>query len=626
MESKQLAKKILDLIGGEKNIVSYTNCMTRLRFKLKNYALVKTKELEKLEDVMGTQLHNGQFQVILGGKVVKVANAFSELVKVTNNKLPEKQNKNLFSRILDTLSAIIAPALPPIIAGGMLKGILFILSNYQIVSDSSDTILFLNVVSDVTFYFFPFILAVSSARRFKTNEFLALVIAGTMMYPVTVAEGQTMLYLFGFLPVAVVDYSSSVLPIIFSVYLLKYVYDFFNRIIPDMLLMILSPLLTLLVTLPITMSVLAPLGFYIGEYIAIGIKWLIEISPWLTGFIFGLIKPIMTLGGMHHAITPMMQQEIATFGESQLLAMDLMSTMAQAAAPVAIYFLTKSKTEKQVCASSAVSGFIGITEPALYGVLTKYKSAMLAASIGGGIGCAVCMSFHGVSYGFAMPSIFTLPVFAGPGFIGIIIGLIISIGLTIFLTFIFQISSNKTKLDSEVKKEKDVLTNEVIKIFSPTSGDNIPLSEINDETFSKEILGKTIAIKSEDGCIYAPFNGTVKMLFDSNHAIGLMSDDNVELLIHIGIDTVQLQGKGFISHVKQGDRITKGQLLIEFDEGYLKSQSIDDTVIVVLTNSDVLNTVEVDASPKILNEQTLFVVQRDVDQPVITKQTKGKVD
>lgn len=606
MNNQELAQAILKYVGGEKNIRHFTNCVTRLRFQLKDDKKVDQQALSQLDGVLGIQFQGDQFQVILGGKVASVANELGEITSLSNGD-EENDRKVGVSSVLNALSSILTPALPPVIAGGLLKGFIFMFLNFGWADGGSDTIIFLNGLSDAMFYFFPFLLAVSSAKRFKTNEYLALTLAGLMMYPFAIAEGQQVMKLFGFIPIAVVNYSASVLPIIFSVWLLKYVKRFFDKYIPEMVNMVFSPLLALLITAPIAMSVLAPIGYYIGEYVAQGIKWLIDFSPWLAGLVVGSTRPVLVLAGMHHAMNPLMQQEISSFGSSQMLAMVLMSTFAQATAPLIVYFKTKQVKEKQVALSAVIPGYLGITEPSIYGVLVKYKGAMIATCLGGGVGAAVSTMLGGRSFGFVMPGILSLPAFMGEGFIGIVIGMIISIVATAILTFLLMDRFSEETKNSETEQSDSIsLEENSFSIHSPVKGKILPLEMIDDNTFSQEILGKTLAIEVPDGKVYAPFDGEVKAVFPTNHAIGLVASCGIEVLIHIGLDTVTLDGEGFELKVKQGQKIQRGDELLSFDSAFIKSKDLNDAVIVVITNSEKYKTINKATSETIDLEKNLF--------------------
>lgn len=617
---QDLAKKIITFVGGDENINSLTHCVTRLRFNLKNESKAQTKELEELDGVMGVQRQGGQYQVIIGGKVGKV---YAEIIKMLprlddydGQEETSGEKDSLLNRLINTLSAILVPSLAPIVGGGMLKGFLFMLTSLEWADPESGTMFVLNMTGDAMFYFFPFLLAVSSARRFKTNEYMALSLAGVLMYPtllnVALAGEMTNVQFFGFLPVPVVNYSSSILPIILAVWLLSYVYRFFEKVIPSMITVIFTPLLTLLLMVPVMLVVLAPIGFYVGEYIAQGIEALINFSPLVSGFVIGASRPLLVLMGMHHAIRPITQQQIATYGYSTMGPMNFMSTMAQATAAFAIYFLISNKKMKQVALSSTVSGYLGITEPALYGVLVKYKAAFVGASLGGGIGGAVGALLGAKSMAPVMPSVLSIPVFLNDGAAGFIIGLFVTLIATFLITFL--LAKSVLKIDdqletSKVKEGQIVKGQNVVTIGAPVSGTVYPISDVADQTFSKELVGKGIAIMPDEDRIISPVDGTVTIAFKTKHAIGLTTKEGVELLIHVGLDTVELEGEHFELLCKQGQTVHIGTPLIQFDRKKISELGYDISVIVVVTNSDeYLSVLALDDQRKITEEETLITI------------------
>lgn len=585
MDNKELAKKIIEYVGGKENIQSVTHCITRLRFQLSNRDKVDIKALQNLDDVMGAQYQGGQYQIIIGGKVGRVYKEVAVLLPdlaagevQANGNEPKK---SIGTRLVDTLSAILVPSLAPVVGGGMLKGLLFLLTTFSWINPEGGTYYILNIASDCMFYFFPFLLAVSSAKKFKTNEYMAISLAGALMYPSILEAAKageiSSIEFLGFLKIPIIDYSGSIIPIILSVWLMSYVYGFFEDHIPSMITVIFTPLLTLLIMLPIMFFAIAPIGFYIGEYIAIGISWLIDFSPWLAGFVIGASRPLLVLTGMHHAIRPITQQQIATYGFSTMGPMNFMSTMAQASAAFAIYLVIKDKKMKQVSLSSTISGYLGITEPALYGVLIKYRSALLGASLGGGIGGAVGALLGAKSYAPAMPSILSIPVYLGDGTIGFFIGFAVTVVSTIILTLFFS------RVFGEQKKKSD---SNVTSIFSPVEGTLYSMSDVADETFRSGVLGKGFAIKPSGNMIVAPVNGIVKTVFETKHAIGIVAEDGMEILIHVGIDTVQLEGKYFDSLCQTGDRVQVGDPLLKFNIDKIEEAGYDTTIITVVTNPE----------------------------------------
>lgn len=601
MKNEELAKVILGYIGGEKNIRNVTHCVTRIRFTLYDNNIADKKAIEALEGVLGVQEQGGQFQVIVGNKVNKVYQELSGMLQLSDQEEASSGNgkkKSVVSNILETISSILIPSLPPVIGGGMIKGFLFMFWEFGWIEWGSDLFNLLNVVSDGMFYFYPFLLAVSAAKRFKTNPYMALAIAGSMMHP-TIYEGINAglesFTLFGFLQVPYLDYNSSVIPIILSVWVMSYVYRFFEKKIPDIISVIFTPMLTLILVIPIALIMICPLGFYIGEYIAKGVQVLIDFSPIVAGFVIGAIRPFTVLTGTHHAVRAIVSQQLATYGFTTIGAMNYMSTMAQAAAPLAIYFVLRKHNEKMknLSLSAAVSGFLGVTEPGLYGIIVKYKVAFIATMIGGGIGGAISSMFGSAEYAMVMSSIITIPATFGEGFTGILIGLPVSIIVTMAIIFLWKqkiLEEDQAVNKPETgKADKPKLTihmeDNLVKLYAPIEGNACALQALPDATFAKEMMGKGIAILPSEEAVYAPIEGEITALFPTKHAIGIVSRDGVEVLLHIGIDTVKLNGSCFKEQVTLHESVTKGQKLISFDLQKIKAAGCDTHVIMVVTNT-----------------------------------------
>jgi len=592
MDNKELAQKIVQLVGGTENIKGLTHCITRLRFNLKDEKIANTKEIEKL-DVLGVQVQGGQYQVIVGNAVVKV---YREILKAypeldTEATIDDGQKMSIIDRVLDTVSGILVAALPPIIGGGMLMGVSFILTNYGIIDTKSNIYFVLNIMANCMFTFMPFLLAVSSAKKFKTNEYMALALAGALMFPSLVngaAEKMEALKFFNFLTLPIIDYTSSVIPIILAVWLQKYVYGFFENVIPSIINTIFTPMLTLIVMIPVMLIVIAPIGYYGGNYVAYAIEWAINTVPWLAGFLIGSTRPFLVLAGMHHAIRPIQYQQIATFGYTTITPANFMSTMAQATAFLGTYLLVKDKKAKQISLSATVSGFLGITEPGIYGILIKYRAAMVGAFVGGGLGGMVSTMMGAKAYASAMPSILTIPVFMGGGAASIFVGLAVTFVSTLAITYltgktIFKIDDPKLTTGKEAPEQTPA--GKTIEVYSPIKGNIYPMQEVNDDTFAKKLLGEGIVIMPTDNKVVSPIDAEVKTIFHTNHAIGLQTKEGIEVLIHIGIDTVKLEGQYFTSHIKAGDIVKKGDTLVEFDLDAIKAAGYDPSIIVVITNT-----------------------------------------
>ncbi|MEK4298624.1 beta-glucoside-specific PTS transporter subunit IIABC [Oceanobacillus sp. FSL W8-0428] len=598
MNRQKLAKDILSLVGGEENVGSVTHCYTRLRFNLKNNDLADKEKIESLDGVIRVQIQSGQFQVVIGNEVGKV---YKELEKQgdfqsgeNDETVQEEKKGNIIGRFFEVIASIFTPIIPAIAGAGLVKGILGLVTTFNWAPADSDIVTVLNIVADAVFYFLPFFLAVSAARKFKTNEFIALALAGGLMYPTliegakAIAEGGAEgLSLFG-IPLPFINYSSTVIPIIISIWLLSYVHRWVDAIMPNALRVIFTPTIVLLIMIPFQLVAIGPLGSYLGIGLADGITWLFEHAGILAGGILGATRPLLVIVGMHYGLMPIAIQNIAVLGFDYLVPVFLMANMGQAAAALAVFIKTKNKDLKTIAASSTVSAFLGITEPAMYGVNLRLKKPFIAALIGSGIGGAFITGFGVTASAFVLPGLTSLPVFSGPKFIYLIIGLIITIAVTMVLTFILgfkDMETKKEKTEAAAVKDGQQIANKETVVNSPLEGKVIPLQEVSDPTFAEGLLGKGIAVEPTNGEVIAPFNGSIESLFQTKHAIGLRSEQGLELLIHIGLDTVNLEGKHFEAHVEQGQAVKQGELLITFDIDKIKDAGYPTVTPVIVTNS-----------------------------------------
>ncbi|GGP08488.1 beta-glucoside-specific PTS transporter subunit IIABC [Oceanobacillus neutriphilus] len=598
MNDNQLAKEILKLSGGEKNISNVTHCVTRLRLSVNDTKEIKTEDLKALPHVLGVNIVGSQLQVILGGKVHAVHDAFVPLVNTSNeNQEPGKKEgkQNLVSRFLDTLAGIFVPIIPAIIGAGLLKGIIIFLMFYELVSTDSDLFKFLDVFSDAAFYFIPVLLAFSSAARFKANPYIAVAIAGILIHPNLIAmmDESASLSFLG-IPIAHASYASSVLPIILGVWFMSYVEKWLTRFIPQILKTILVPLLTLLIVAPVILAVLGPIGTITGNAIGQGFIDLYMSYGILAGAILGATYPFLVIMGMHVGFTPVMVQSLSKYGVDYMMALFVASNSAQAGATFAVYTKTKNKNFKALAGTAALNAFIGITEPALFGVTARLKKPLIAVSIGGAIGGAFAGAFHVEAAGMGTGPIAGIPLFLGNTFIYFVIASIISLVIGFVLTLVIGFEDvpeanagviDTSNTDSKVPEE--IVTNIIAdqKILSPITGEVVPLNQVNDKVFSQKMMGEGIAIQPNVGKVVAPFDGAVEMVFETKHAIGLKSYDGCELLIHVGLDTVELKGEHFKAHVESGQEFKAGDLLLEFDIGQIKKAGFEITTPVIITNS-----------------------------------------
>ncbi|WP_340372024.1 beta-glucoside-specific PTS transporter subunit IIABC [Peribacillus sp. FSL E2-0218] len=634
---KETAKEIVLKIGGRENVDQVWHCVTRLRFNLQDKNKVKLDEIKQIDGVMGAQFSGDQFQVIIGNKVAEVFEEVEPLVGVggsSNSKNREKQGG--ISRILDTISGIFTPILPALVGAGLLKGFVALFITFGWFSSKSDTYAVLNAIGDGVFYFLPFFLAVSAARKFKTNEYLALAIAGTLLYPtfVDATRGITDISnftLFGlsFVSIPVVNYASSVLPIILSVLLLKYVYKFIRSWMPSSITVMFSPLLALLIVVPLTLWLIGPLGTNIGNGLSQVFAWLFEHAGPVAGLLMAGLMPLIVMTGMHYTFAPISIQNMSLYGFDNVLAPTMfISNLAQAGAAFGVALRTKNKELRQLGISSGISAVIGITEPAMYGVNMKLKRPFYYAMISSGLlgAFAGWYGFKAFTMG-GLVGIFSIPTFADPsGEAGNLIVALVMLALAIILPIILILifgfediatedqTSGAGKVEKGLAEAASTITSmegesKTADVFSPLTGKIVPLKDVSDATFAQEIMGKGIAIQPADNRVVSPVPGIIMVLPDSQHAVGIKGDDGQEILIHIGIDTVSLRGKHFKALVKEGDRVISGQPLIEFDRDAIQAEGLDSVTMIIVTNTaDYLDVLPVNEKGQIFEEEQLLSI------------------
>ncbi|GMA09341.1 PTS system beta-glucoside-specific EIIBCA component [Tetragenococcus halophilus subsp. flandriensis] len=580
MTKKEISKKILNYIGSTKNVNNINYCMTRLRIDLNDNDLVELDKITDLDGILGAQFQNGQLQIIIGPSVSQYYNEIMEEVGETSfTDDSDSEKKGFFSRLLGILSGIFVPIIPAIAGAGMIKGIIAIIDTLNLVSTESDTFELISMMADCVFYFLPFLLAFSAAKMFKTSQVLAIVLAAALMHPTILQTAElsevTSMEFFG-LPIPVISYASSVVPIVLSVWVLKYVYNFVDNHMPEVMKVIFTPTVVLLIMIPFELIVTGPLGNYFGVALSRIVVSLFGYSGLLAGAILGGTRPIFVMTGMHQAFTPIFFQNFAEQGYDVLLPTFLLSTFAQATATFVMIFKANSKKDKSIAASASFSAILGISEPALYGVLVKYKRALIAACIGGAVGSAYVsmMQFHLLS--FATSSIVSLPVYAAsPDFIHFIIASIITVVATFILTLFLE--------------KKRVTTDETEEIYTPLRGEMKELVDVPDSTFSSGAMGEGFAIIPEEGVVYAPFDGEVVTIALAKHALGLKSINGTEVLIHIGLETMKLNGEHFNILVDENQEFEKGQKLMTFDYDVLKEEFNMITPVIVMNKTVRIN-------------------------------------
>ncbi|EGO7553065.1 PTS transporter subunit EIIC [Enterococcus faecalis] len=621
MDYQAIAKEILKDVGGKDNIVDVTHCYTRLRFVLKDTKQANKEALLQTEGVISVVESGGQYQVVLGNKVAHVYNALEPLLaQQLTTKTSTKEKNSLGNRILNTVAAIFTPVVPAIAASGMSKGILAIavmVANnfYQVDLKPLNTYIILSAASDALFYFMPVILGYSAAKVFKTNEYIAMVIGATLCYPtiVSLMTEESAVTLFG-LHVTKANYVSTVIPIILAIFMLAYVQRFLEKVIPEVLKIIMVPTLSLLLMIPATLLLFGPIGIYLGD----GVNWLyyyiMNFSPILLGGFIGGIWCVLVIFGAHRGLVPIGINDVARTGRQNLLAFAGAANFSQAGAAFGVFVRTKNKDLKAVAASATVTALFGITEPAIYGANLRLKKPMIYAVASGAAGGAL-MGWGG-SYGtaFANQGLLTIPVYAEAGtkaFICYLLGCGIAFFgaflLTIFLGF-NDLPLDESRQEPGLKTETGTVK-EKQRIQAPVQGQLVSLDQINDEVFASQQMGKTLAIYPTEEQIVSPGNGQVTALYPTHHAIGLKLDNGAEILLHIGINTVELKGRGFERFVKAGERVRLGQKLLSFDKQIIQAAGYDPTVLVIVTNTAEMAIIETTKQTEITPQTNLFFMQ-----------------
>lgn len=601
MDYKKLAERILEKLGGKENVESVVHCMTRLRFVLKDESQVDDEQVKKIKGVIGVMKKSGQYQIIIGNEVASVYKeicALGNFKEKTSVKKIEKKNQNIISEMLDIISSVMSPVIPAIIGAAMIKVLLTVLPMIGILSNTSQTYELLSVIGDGAFFFMPVLIGMSAAKRFNANPYYAVSIALIILHPNFISllkganeAGQTVEF-FNLIPVTYANYSYSVIPIILSVAVLPYIEQFVDKITPKITKNFLKPMLVMLFIAPIVMVVIGPLGAIFGDMLSTAVYFIQDKLGFIAVGLVAAVFPFVVMTGMHHAFTPIKLGVLATTGfEGFICIAEFCANMAQGAAALAVSIKSKNSDIKQSAGSSAFSALVaGITEPALYGTNLRFKKPMIGACLGGLMGGLVGGFFQMKCYGVATPAIVTIPQYLEEGnpqsFLYILITLGVTVVSTFIITYVIGFEDPVEEDDEEMLEEKVTIPlNTGLNIVSPLEGHMIELSQVNDVTFSSGVMGNGVAIIPTKGQVVAPFDGTIDVFFKTHHAIGLRSETGVELLIHVGLDTVNLEGKYFTPHRKQGDTIKTGDVILEFDIEKIKKAGYELVTPIIITNS-----------------------------------------
>lgn len=611
---QEIAQQVVEHVGGIGNIESVTNCMTRLRFSLKDVKLADTEKLQAIKGVQGVVNKNGQFQVVVGADVsfvcdeIKKMGNFSETVKGKDNET------GIVNRVLGAITAIFQPIIPAICGAGMIKAVLALLTAFKVIATDSQTYVLLNMFADAAFYFLPIYLAFSSAKRFNCNTYIAAVLGAILIHPTYVGlVGAGEALSFAGLPIKLVSYGSAVVPPILIVLVQSYVEKFAKKISPNAVKVFLVPLIVFLIMCPLAFVVIGPLGSLVGDGLYVIFDFLNNEARWVIPVLMGAFCPLFVMTGMHYSFMPVQLAQYAILGYGTLLGPGMLaSNIAQAGSCFAIGLKTKNKELRQTAFSAGTTALFGITEPALYGVTMRLKRPLAAVMIGGGIAGLWGGLTNMRTYASATAGLTALPVYICDDMSNVfnaVICIVIAFVATFIVTLIlgFKDEDVKNEKKEEVKTATTVL-NKTIQVASPLTGKVVALTQVKDEVFSKGIMGKGIAVIPSEGVVVAPFDGTVNAIFPTKHAIGLTNADGVEVLVHIGLDTVELNGKYYEAFVENGTMVKKNDVLVKFDLKAIQEAGYDIVTPVIITNSsEYVDVIETEAKTVKAQDELLKV-------------------
>lgn len=622
---ENLAKEILENVGGKENINSLTHCVTRLRFRLKDESKANDEALKNNPGVVTVMKSAGQYQVVIGNHVPLVYADVCELAGISNGtqQVEEEAPQGLFNKLIDIISGCFQPILGPLCAAGIIKGLnallVFILGSSF---NNSGTYMILNAIGDSIFNFLPIILGYTAAKKFNVNVIVGMIIGATLCYPTIQtdtlsAAGKAIgtlpfigSYYTKFIGIPFVsgNYTSTVVPVICIVALAAQIQKIAKKFVPEMLQNFFVPFFVLIISLPIGLLVIGPVVSLLTTVLSNMFAGLYVFSPIVTAFVIGALWQCLVIFGLHWALVPMAMVNIGNLGYDTILPGMLGTTFAATGVLAAMYLKLKDENKKALAIPGVISAFCGVTEPAIYGFLLPEKTPFVFSCIGGAVGGAIMGTVAVKQYVIGGLGIFSVVNFISPkgNATGMIVSLIagaVSLVVGFVLTMIFY------KTNDQQVENKEVTKLEEETILAPIKGEVKPIEESSDAAFASGALGKGVVILPEEGKVYAPVTGTVTVLFPSLHAIGITSDAGVELLIHIGINTVQLNGEGFTAHIKQGDQIKQGQLLVEFDMNKIKEAGYTLETPVLVTNYADLKEVKNTNASSVQLQETLMEVK-----------------
>ena len=605
MDYKELAAKILELIGGKDNVSGVVHCATRLRFTLKDDNKPNTDSIKKTKGVLSVVNAGGQYQIVIGPDVPQVyqevisLGGFEASAAIDDPDAEKQDNRSRLSKILESIASIFQPIIPAITGAGLLKALMALFAWLGWLKSGTQTYIILNAISDAAFYFLPILLAASCARKFKCNQGNALALAGMLLYPQFIAliNGGDPVTFLGFLPVTKAPYASSVIPIILGVWFMSVVERYVQKISPQAVKFFSVPLFSLVISATATITVLGPLGSWASRLIEALFTWMNATIPWLVPTVVGIFSPLLVMTGTHYGLIPIGTNNLATVKWDSVVIGMLPSNVAQGAAGLAVALRSKNPDTKQQASSAGLTAVLGITEPVLYGVNMRFTFPLYAAMIGGGLGGLYMGLTRVARFAGGSPGLLVLPGYIPhaealalgytmSNFMHAVIGgvVIAFVGAWVACNIFYDIWKRQGKIPPEelgITDEASAVPDDVI--VAAVNGTLIGPEDIKDEMFSQQTMGQTIAIEPSDGTIASPVNGTIEMIFPTGHAFGLRMKDGTGLLVHIGVDTVNLKGQGFTVLKKQGDAVKAGEPVVRVDLEAVRGAGYSPQTIIVIT-------------------------------------------
>lgn len=622
MDNQAVGKRVWEAVGGEKNVNSLVHCATRLRFKLKDESVADTQKLKQDPDVIQVVQSGGQYQVVIGSNVADVYQAIVDEQGLTDQSGTEDQSKNPLNRLIDIISSIFTPFLGAMAAAGILKGFLSLATVLGWLSADTGAYQILFAAADGVFTFLPVMLAFTAAKKFKTNQFLSVAIAMALVYPaITQLAGAGGAVDFFGLPIVLAQsgYTSSVIPIILAVWVQSKFEPLVKKVIPQFLQMIFVPMIVLLVMVPLTFLLLGPIGTVIGNGLGSLFNSIYSFSPLVASLIMGSLWQVFVMFGMHWGFVPIMFLNIEQYGFDVMVPMLLPAVLAQGGAALAVAIRTKDTKLRSLGISSTITSLFGITEPTVYGVTLPLKKPFVVACLSAGIGGAM-IGFAGVkAFSSGLVSLLTIPTFisTNQAVESNVTMAILATALSFVLAFVgtLIVGFDETVQDEKLETNQQTTAGDTISsarhnLKSPLSGKVLPLSDVPDKVFSSGAMGKGLAIDPEKGELIAPADGEITTIFPTGHAVGLTTKDGIEILMHIGMDTVELEGQGFETFVKQGDQVKAGDLLVRFDIEAIKAAGYSVITPIVITNTEhFADVLELNQEELIASEDFLAIVK-----------------